>query len=121
VGSRLGGRAAPRRTLLNHGRDDSVGLGRTGFTSLKWLVPSVSMLTTADIVDKVHATEGLLPMLITLYAHPTRHWLPTEPSDSGGLSTPPTPTRSLPGDYLRKKRIKHNKGSLAFSLLRAVG
>jgi hypothetical protein len=54
-------------------------------------------------------------------APPRDAWLPTQPSDSGGPSTPPTPTRSLNGDYLRKKRIKHNKGSLVFSLWRAVG
>jgi hypothetical protein len=64
---------------------------------------------------------------ITFYAYyalcapPRDDWLPTQPSDSGGPSTPPTLTRSPNGDYLRKKRIKHNKGSLAFSLLRAVG
>src|SRR5215218_6634815 len=51
-----------------------------------------------------------------LCAPPRDAWLPTQPSDSVGPSTPPAPTRSLNGDYLRKKRIKHNKGSLAFSL-----
>jgi hypothetical protein len=64
---------------------------------------------------------GSLSTLIALYAHPRDDWLPTQPSDSGVNPTLPAPTRSLNGDYSRKKRIKHNKGSLAFSLLRAVG
>jgi hypothetical protein len=63
---------------------------------------------------------------VTFYAYyalcaPTRRLAAHSANRRGGLLTPPAPTQSLNGDYLRKKRIKHNKGSLAFSLLRAVG
>jgi hypothetical protein len=63
---------------------------------------------------------------ITFYAYyalcapPRGTWLPTQPSDSG-VSQPHLPYPKSSRRLLRKKRIKHNKGSLAYSLLRAVG
>src|SRR5918999_4702140 len=80
---------------------------------------------TSAISDRLRGPCGVLLHFLRLLRFmrtPRGAWLPTQPSDSGVGPTPqPAPYSGSSDRLLRKKRIKHNKGSLAFSLLRAVG